>query len=319
MKPMTIIDPVGMGKALIRPMIKAPKGHKIFVLDYDSVENKVLHWLADDQETLTDFRNGVDQYVTMAAARYNLPYEVIKEGNDNHVAEFSKMRFTGKVIILGAGFGMGKDTFIVTAKDQFGLEVSEEEAQDAIQAYRTKYHLVKKLWNDLKTAAVKAVLTGKRQTVRKITFGLGKAKGRNWLAMKLPSGKCVYYCEPKVEARFIPKFEQMGKVPTITHYGRKPPGGIWVRMPLIPGRITENAVQGTAREIMGQGLLNVQEHMLKMKLIGTVHDEGLGLMHERDITDTTMDEYNHHLCDISWAKDCPITASGYIGDRYKKD
>lgn len=314
-----VYDPVGKGKALIRPMIRVPKDHKLFVLDYDSIENKVLHWLADDQDALVDFRDGVDQYITMASARYKVPYGEIKAGREAEDPVYKAMRQMGKVIILGAGFGMGKDTFVTTAKDQFGMTVSEEEADEAIKAYRLKYHLVKKLWNDLKVAAVRAVLSGKRQTVRKITFGLGVSKGRRWLAMKLPSGKCVYYCDPKVEQRFIPKFEQMGKVPTITHYGRSPKTGQWTRMPLIPGRITENAVQGTAREVMAQGLLNVQERMSEMTLVGTVHDEGLGLVHERDITDDTMAKFNHLLCDIPWAKDCPITASGYVGNRYKKD
>lgn len=314
-----IEDPVGIAKGLIRPIIKAPKGYKLFVLDYDAIENKILHWLADDQEALTDFRNGIDQYITMASARYGESYGIIKEGYLADDLVYSGMRFMGKVIILGAGFGMGKDTFVKTAKEQFGMIVTEEEAAEAIRAYREKYYLVKKLWNDLKTAAVRAVLTGKRQTVRNITFGLGVVNGSKWLAMKLPSGKCVYYCDPNVQNRFIPKYEHMGKVPTITHRGRHPKTGKWWRLPLIPGRITENAVQGSAREVMAQGLLNVEEKMKEMGLIGTVHDEGMGIVRIENITDSTMDTFNHHLCDIPWAKDCPITASGYIADRYKKD
>lgn len=304
-----IEDPVGIAKGLIRPMIKVPDGYTLIVKDYNSIENKVLHWLAGDHETLDEFRRGVDQYKTMAASRYKVLYEEVN----------ADQRQMGKVIILGCGFGMGWETFVDTAKSQFGMIVTEQEAREAVWAYREKYHLVKKLWNDLKVAAVRAVMTGKRQTVRHITFGLGMAKGIPWLAMKLPSGKCVYYCRPKIEARYIPKYEEMGKVPTITHMGRHPKTGQWLRIPLIPGRITENAVQGTAREVMAQGLLNVDDHMPEVKLIGTVHDEGMGIVKNSDFNETTMDRFSHHLCDIPWAKDCPITASGYYGLRYKKD
>jgi len=78
-------------------------------------------------------------------------------------------------------------------------------------------------------------------------------------------------------------------------------------------------VQATAREVMAQGLLKVDEKMPEMKLIGSVHDECLGLVHENNITDDTLPKFNRLLCDIPWAKDCPITADGFIADRYKKD
>jgi len=263
-----IANPVGIAKGLIRPMIKAPKQHKLFVLDYNSIENKLLHWLANDQETLTDFRNGIDQYATMAAARYKKTYAYIKEGHNNHDPECSSMRQMGKVIVLGAGFGMGSDTFVKTAKRQFGMIVSDEEASQAIFAYREKYFLVKKLWNDLKTAAVRAVLTGQRQTVHLITFGLAVVNDISWLAMRLPSGKCVYYCSPKVEARHIPKFEHMGKVPTITHLGRHPKTGKWMRIALIPGRITENCLAEGTKVLTDKGWVNIENITLQHK----VHD-----------------------------------------------
>jgi len=245
-----------------------------------------------------------------------LTHDILNSGKKHR---FAILTPNGPMLVSNCGFGMGYETFIKTAKRQFSMEVSEEEAREAINAYREKYHLVKQLWNDLKTAAVRAVLTGQRQTVRKITFGLGIAKGVPWLAMQLPSGKCVYYCKPTVEGRHIPKYEHMGKVPTIIHHGRHPKTGQWTRIPLIPGRITENAVQGTAREVMAQGLLNVRERMPEMTLIGTVHDEGLGLVPHHLEEENTLDKFAECLCDIPWAKDCPITASGYTGQRYKKD
>ena len=315
-----IEDPVGKGKALIRPMICAPSGQMLIVSDYSGVENRALHWMAGDTKTLVDFDNGIDQYITMASARFGIPYDVIKAGYDAGEQEYESMRFMGKVIILGCGYGMGKDTFVKTAKLQFGLEVSEEDAQDAVEIYRQKFNRIPQLWKGLKTAAARAVEKRVKVSYNGITFGTAKVKGSTWLAMKLPSNRCIYYKNPQIESRLIPKFEYIGPVPTITHEGRNPLTRKWGRAALIPGRITENAVQGFTRDIMAQGLLNVEENMKQVKLIGTVHDEALGLIHKKDIDkdNKVLNQFNYHLCNIDFAKGLPLKAKGFIAKRYKK-
>lgn len=313
-----IEDPVGIGKALIRPMIKAPPGQMMIVSDYSGVENRALHWMAGDLKTLKDFENGVDQYVTMASALYNKPYEEIKEGYDNGQIDYEAMRYMGKVIVLGCGYGMGKDTFIKTAKLQFGLEVSEDDAKAGVDAYRHKFNLIPKLWKGLKNAAAKAVISQSRVTFGRIMFGTARVNGTVWLAMKLPSGRCIYYKNPQVEERLIPKFEYIGPVPTVTHEGRNSLTRKWGRTALIPGRITENAIQGFTRDIMAQGLLNVEKFMPEVRLIGTVHDEALGLIKETDINPRSLETFNRHLCGIDFADGLPLSAKGFIAKRYKK-
>jgi DNA polymerase len=114
---------------------------------------------------------------------------------------------------------------------------------------------------------------------------------------------------------YIPKYENMGKVPTITHEGQNPYTKKWGRLKLIPGRLTENCVQGTAREMMAQGLLNVKANLPQVKLVATVHDEAIG---RTPIGKTGIEDFNKELCSIPWAEDCPITAEGWLGQRYKK-
>jgi DNA polymerase len=314
-----IDDPVGKAKALIRPIVKAPKDEVLIVSDYSSIENVLLAWEAGDLITLQRFREGFDQYVDMASSRYNRTYEDIWESYLDGDPIAKSQRQMGKVIILGCGYGMGWEKFMETAKLQFGMIVSEEDARIAVTAYRTKYYLVKQLWDELKKAAIRAVISDERQKYGLITFGTFRKNGIKWLAMQLPSGKSIYYCRPTIEEHYIPKFEEMGPVPTITHWGTDPYTKKWSRLKLIPGRITENAVQGTAREVMARGMLNVQERMPEAKLIGTVHDEALARMKRKFVTDETLPTFDSHLCDIPWAKDCPIRAKGYIATRYKKD
>ncbi len=300
-------DPVTVGKALVRSIIKAPEGYTLIVSDYSSIENRILAWLAGDDTTLQGFRDGFDQYSDMAAHLYQLPLEEVTKDQ----------RQFGKVIILGAGYMMGVNRFQEVAAS-WGIFLSIPEAKHAIDTYRDKYQLIKRMWHRLNQAAREAVATGKKQTYLKITFGTATVKGIRWLAMRLPSGKSVYYMDPAVENKHIPGYEHMGKVPTITHSGVNPYSKKWSRLSLSPGRITENATQATAREAMAYGLLNVQRELPECALIGTVHDEALGIIPEELGIPAYLDDFNHYLCDVPWASDCPLKAEGYFSKRYKK-
>jgi hypothetical protein len=88
----------------------------------------------------------------------------------------------------------------------------------------------------------------------------------------LPSGRVIYYNSPYLEDG------KYGLEPR--HKGLNPKTKQWCNRSLIPGRITENIVQATAREVMAYGLLNIWEYMPEIYLIGTVHDEALGLVLE---------------------------------------
>jgi DNA polymerase len=303
-----IPDPVGIAKALIRPMITAPPGYTIAVADYSSIENRILAWAADDTQTLEDFNHGLDQYVTMAAARFGVPYAEIT----------AEQRRVGKVIILGCGFGMGGKKFKTTAAVQAGLDLSDEESKASVDAYRNRYPLVKSLWAHLRNAAAEAVISGSRRRYKNTTFGVFSRNGVNWLALQLPTGKSLYYMNPTIKDEFIPDYEYMGSVATITHSGINPYTKKWSRLKLIPGRITENLVQGTAREVMAYGMLNVQKFMPQFRIIGSVHDEALALVRDEDATLNAMTEFTHRLCDVNFLPGCPIKAVGFFTRRYKK-
>jgi len=294
-------NPVQAGKKLLRPMICAPPGLKLIVADYSSIENRVLHWVAGDTKTLELFEKGLDQYKDMASDKYNVPYEDVTPDQ----------RFMGKVIILGCGFQMGAKTFRKTAEAQFGLIVSEEEAVEAVNAYRGKYKLIVKLWNKLHKAVRDAV----KRPGETFKYGMvSVVSSTSWLEIKMPSGKSLYYKDPAIEMKYIPGYESMGTQPTVTHSGVNPYSKKWGRLTLIPGRITENIVQGTARDIMAQGMLNVRKNLPNITLVGTVHDEAIGI-----IDGGAQAEFNKELCDVPWTKGLPLKTEGYIERRYKKD
>lgn len=303
-----IENPVGVAKALIRPMIKAPKGYTLAIADYTSIENYILAWAAGDEQTLQDLANGLDQYKIMASARFNVPYDQVTD----------EQRRVGKVIILGCGYGMGYKKFMQTAKLQAKLDLTDEEAIVSVQAYRDRYPLVKALWNGLRQAAAEAVMTGQKRQYKHTVFGTFSRNGLNWLAMVLPTKKALYYLNPSIKEELIKDYEFLGPVPIITHDGMDHYTHKFTKLKLIPGRLTENYVQATAREVMAYGMLNVKRNMPQVKIIGTVHDECIALIPNELATEETMAEYIHNLCAVDFLPGCPLKAKGFFSDRYKK-
>jgi DNA polymerase len=297
-------DPVNIAKALIRPMIRTGPEEMLLVSDYSAIENRILMWIADEQEALQLLKDGKSQYIDMAAYMYNYEYSDIQKGTIEYQV--------GKIVILGCGFQMGGKRFKENA-ETYDVFLSEGESYNAVNAYRSKYPKVKKMWSDLSKSAINAIrYPGRVYETNKCSFRVVKCRaGNRWLMLTLPSGRSIYYMDPHLSD------DTYGVVPG--HMGTNPYTKKWSRLKLIPGRITENIAQGTARDIMGQGLLNIKNKMKVAKLLGSVHDEGLAKINKAHIDDTTIEVFNRHLCDMpAWADGLPLEAEGWIGPRYKK-
>jgi DNA polymerase len=86
-----------------------------------------LAWLAGQQDALDVFEAGQDIYVETAR----------KVGSSN--------RNLGKVLVLACGFGMGHVRFRQTALT-YGVVLDEDEASDAVRAWREVNHRIVGLW-----------------------------------------------------------------------------------------------------------------------------------------------------------------------------
>lgn len=282
---------------LIRPCVISPPGEDLYVSDYSSIENRILHWCAGDEVTLEEFRQGLDQYKTFSADKYSIAYEAVTD----------QQRFYGKTAILGLGFQMGAGTYHATANSQ-GLVMSKEEATQTVSFYRNKYKLVKMLWEKLYAAAVYCVQTGRQTQYKLAKFAVVK----DHLFMKLPNGRCLSYPQPRMIDDTMP----WGEVKEVISFmGVNPYSKKWGRLKITPGRLTENLVQGAARDVVVQGALNVEK--AGYKVIGSVHDEVISRAPEGF---GSMEEFNQLICDMpAWAEGLPLAAEGYIAKRYRKD
>ena len=128
------------------------------------------------------------------------------------------------------------------------------------------------------------------------------------LAIKLPSGRSLYYARPTTgENHFGGK--------SIIYWGEDNQAKRWTQIETYGGKLVENITQAIARDILAEALVRLED--AGYSAVMHVHDEVIG------------DEPNSHgslaeVCDImckppAWAEGLPLSAEGFEAEFYKKD
>lgn len=293
-------NPMEVIASAIRSMITAPKGKILVSSDYSAIEARVLLWLAKDYEGLDIFRRGDDIYLYMAADIYKVPLSSLNKK--------SSERPLGKETVLGCGFGMGSDKFKTNCKDKAGITLTVEEAENAVNSYRSKFDKVPKLWKGLEKAAMAAVK--QKGVVFSYLDTQYKCIGK-FLVCRLPSGKKLFYLNPEIR---VEKTSWGTEKDTITYMGQDSYTRKWCRLKTYGGKLCENAVQAEARNLMVYGMLKLREAGYEMTM--SVHDE---IVTEVDFDKADLVDFEQLMTSLPvWAVDCPVEAEGWVGMRYRK-
>lgn len=299
--------PVEIVSALLRGMLRAKPGHRFLSGDYSQIEARLVCWIAG--ATYED-----NEYEKMAGVIFSRPWEEVLAEYKSGTGDGGFQRQIGKNSTLGCGFGMGDARFQEQVKEQTGLDISDELADRAVTAYRTRKHQVQQFWYDIDDTAQAAIRNPGR------IFTCGRNDSLRWLTKGkflwcvLPSGRPLAYALPRLEEQVVKKkdggtFTKVGIAYSGIHNRR------WVKRRTYGGALTENVVQAMARDIMTSNMLQVEEAGYPVVL--TVHDEVVA-----DVPDGhgSLDEYLSLLetCP-AWATGAPIAVEGWEGPRYKKD
>lgn len=322
---------------LLRSVIYAPHGSRFCVADLSNIEGRSLVWLANENWKVQYFRDydagkiEFDNYVAAYAKAMNVdPIEVGKYE-----------RQIGKVMELGLGYGGGVSAFLtfaavyrldITALANAVRETAEQsawsEAADkydwakshgyhaglaeleytACEYLKTQWRLahprVVNFWYGLESSFRHALEFPK--TVVTVDGTEGKIKmyaQKGWLLMKLPSGRCLSYFSPRIEAN--------GE---ITFMGVDGLTKKFQRIKTYGGKLSENATSATARDVMFHRIPDIEAD--GFKVVMRVHDE---LVAECDDTDYfTHERLAEHMSrPHSWCSDLPLAAAGFTGYRYR--
>jgi DNA polymerase len=287
--------------SLVRSAIKAPRGKTFVDVDFSSIENRVGVWLAGQKDKVELFRKGLDEYKVFASTSlYRVPYEEVTKDQ----------RQIAKSAVLGAMFGQGAKGLVKYAEGM-GVTLSEAQAKNAVDGYRTSYALVKELWAMCEGAAIQAVENPGNPFRAGDRLVLKVAKNALW--MQLPSGRLICWQRPQLELLTTPWGSQ--KLGVTVHsqntYTRQ-----WGRNALIGSSIFQSAVQGTARDCLAVAMLNLEK--AGYEVINSIHDEVLLLVEEQSAESALADVTKIMVQPPTWAPDFPLAAEGWYGKRYRK-
>ena len=278
---------------LVRTAFIAPDGYLFAVADYSAIEARVISWLADEEWRMEVFKGDGKIYESTGSKMFGVPIEQIKKG--------SELRQKSKISELALGYGGAIGALKQMGGEKMGL--AEEEMGQLVRKWRSVNPKIVKLWSDLEQAAKMAITHHTQITCspRNLVFDYDG----EFLSLLLPSGRKLYYYKPIIENNRI-KYKGVNQETKqfcyVDTYG---------------GKLTENAVQAIARDLLGNSMLNLDSKGYTP--VAHIHDEVI-IEVEKDKAQACYDEITQTMSIAPlWAKELPLRADGYLTPYYLKD
>ncbi len=278
---------------LIRTVLIPKPNHRFIVADFSAIEARVLAWIAGEQWRIDTFKNGGDIYCASASKMFKVPVE--KHGVNG------ELRQKGKISELACGYGGSVGALKNMGAVEMGVQ--ENELQGLINDWRNANPHIVRFWYEVGNVAMKAIK-------EKTTVPLGKLVfeyERGILFIRLPSGRRLSYIKPRIGTN------RFGG-DSITYMGINS-AKKWDRLETFGGKLTENIVQGTARDLLANALINAAN--AGYDTVFHVHDE---IICEVPNSYGSVEELCKLMCiKPDWADGLPLNADGFECEYYKKE
>ena len=282
---------------LIRTAFVAPDGSRLVVCDAAAIEARIIAWLANEKWRLEVFATHGKIYEASASQMFKVPLDSIAKGMPNY-----PLRQKGKIAELALGYGGGVGALTTMGALKMGLE--ESELQPLVNAWRDANPAVVRLWRAVEAAAITAVQTGERQTVKP---GIQFYCKNSVLFVQLPSGRCLSYMRPKIKP---------GKFggDALAYEGLNQTTKQWMGEDSYGGKLVENITQAIARDCLATAMLRVDK--AGYKIVMHVHDEIVMQMPDDAGSLAEVEALMSEA--IPWAPGLPLGADGFESNYYKK-
>jgi DNA polymerase len=280
---------------LMRPVIRAPKGRRLVICDYASVEARCVAWLARDGAMLGAF-TGRDIYCEMASTIFG---RTVTKANKTE-------RQVGKNTVLGCGYQMGAKKFAASAALQgCNLEAAGVTGEQCVKAFREQFPSVPRMWKAYDVAFRHAIDRGNKTACRCLFLREGDD-----IIIRLPSGRELRYRDVKMEM-LTPVWGGEPR-PTPTYYS---PRGY--RKTVYGGYLTENISQATCRDLLAHAMMSLDS--LDWNVVMHVHDELVLEVKECDQFLALRDMLKVMSTPPEWASGFPLAVEGFVSEHYVKN
>lgn len=279
---------------LLRACLVARPGHTLIVRDFSSIEARALAWIAQDPIALLAFAEGRDLYMAAAAAMFGIPYEQVSKA----------LRHVGKVAELALGYQGGVVALERMARGN-GLNLyapGMPAPKQIVEAWRRSRPAVVLFWQAVQAMFYAAVDGEVSRWLPGGSFEPWPAA--NGVAVILPQGRPVVYNDVALTEN--PETGRRG----LAYQGTRGTEHIY------GGKITENLIQGLARDLMANAMVDAERAGLSVSL--TVHDEIVCEVQTRHVAEAIA-ELDRIMARVpEWARGLPLHASGFEACRYRK-
>lgn len=311
-------NPFSVASRCVRGTFIAAPGKELLCGDYSAIEGRNLAHLAQEEWVLEAYRAKKDMYKVAAAAILGKSYDDITKAERNAPGKIAELACgyqgaAGAVRQFGGGVGM----------------TDEEIVKTIISPWRKSRPKTVDFWYETERAAIMAVENpGQETEYSYIKFH----SDIQFLRIFLPSGRALHYYAPEIQ-----KTRARRKNPREDHpqncicdecaydkkyldfMGMQTVGDstvpVWTRCATYGGRLVENIVQATCRDILAEAMLRLTDAGFHVVL--HIHDE---IVCEEEKGSRSLREF-YELMEVvpTWAAGMPINVSGWQGYRYRKD
>ncbi|WP_312459582.1 DNA polymerase, partial [Proteiniclasticum sp.] len=287
---------------LIRTAFVPSQGNTFLVSDYSAIEARVIAWYAQEHWRLDVFRTHGKIYEASASQMFGVPIDKITKGNPEYA-----LRAKGKVAELALGYQGSTGALIQMGALDMGL--TEEDLPDIVQRWRGANKRIVDLWYSVENAVMDVMNYGLPMAIRGLVFAreADLARGLDYLTIRLPSGRKLYYATPHLTKN------RFGK-DSLGYWGMDQVKKKWSPQETYGGKLVENIIQATARDCLALAIQRLDQR--GYRIVMHIHDEividapaGTDL----DVVNSIMGE------PISWAPGLILRGDGFETSYYKKD
>ena len=286
---------------LVRTAFIASKD-KFIISDFSAIEARVIAWLAGEEWVNEVFATHGKIYEATASQMFNVPIDKISKGNPEY-----SLRQRGKVATLALGYQGGESALIAMGADRMGL--TSEELTDIKVRWREANKNIVRLWYAVGDAVIQAMNGNGTQYVRglEIQREWDMMYGLDFISIKLPSGRSLYYPKPFLK---LNQFEK----DALHYYGVNQTTKKWEVNSTYGGKLVENIVQAIARDCLAETLLRLYEK--NYDVVMHIHDEVVIDAYD----DEKLEDVNNILAEpIPWAPGLVLKGAGFETKYYMKD
>lgn len=291
---------------LIRTALCASPGALLVDADFSAIEARLIAWLAGEEWVLEVFRTHGKIYEAAAAQMFGVPLDRIKKGNPEYA-----YRQKGKVATLALGYQGGTNALVNMGALRMGI--SEADLPDIVDRWRQANSRIVQFWWDLDAASKHTVQTGRTSTLQGgrlvIAREMDRANGLDFLTIRLPSGRKLYYAQPHMGQ------DRFGR-PSICYMGVNQITRKWERIETYGGKIAENITQSVARDCLAEAITRLEAR--GYRVVFHIHDEVV--IDRPGATEADLDRVTEIMSEVpDWAEGLPLSADGWVNAFFKKD